>query len=53
VIYQVTLRSRQDGHVIGMYRQIGRCNHSEAMITFPIRCSLLEPYILRRALELL
>lgn len=53
VIYQVTLRNRQNGKVIGINRQIGRCVHSEAMITFPIRCSLLEPFILWRALEML
>lgn len=50
--YDVRLRRTDTHEVVGQPVSEGNyCMDSEAVITYPIRCALLRPRLLRRALE--
>lgn len=51
VIYSVNLQDSDEGRTIFEAEYIGRCIESEAIYTSPTRCSLLRPFLLRKALE--
>lgn len=51
VTYSVELQDTDGGRAIFKAEHAGRCIESEAIYTSPTRCSLLRPFILRKALE--
>lgn len=51
VTYTISLRMRSGREAVSEASQTGICNISEAVLTYPTRCSLLEPLLLQRALE--
>jgi hypothetical protein len=49
--YEVEIRRADTRAVVTHNSQSSNCMDSEALYTNPIRCSLLRPMLLRRALE--
>ena len=49
--YRVALKRADNKDIISLAEQSGNCNESEALLTYPTRCSILRPIVLRTALE--
>lgn len=49
--YEVAIHRADDSRLVSASREASVCIDSEALYTYPIRCSLLRSTLLRRALE--
>jgi hypothetical protein len=51
ILYEVAIRRADNRSLVFQNSLSSNCLESEALYTYPIRCSLLRPMLLRRALE--